>query len=251
MAVSGTKLHNKPAKSPVGAGRSRGKGKSRNGIAASRREEIVGVAGRLFAEKGFEATSVRQIASEVDILSGSLYHHFATKEEILHEILRKAIVPMAETTIRIAKSSVDAEQKLCALIIFRLQTMIDDPSTFGIIYNNRNFFRGKKEFRYVEQGKTDGFEAMESVLKEGIAKGCFKKSLDTYLTIGTIYRLLSGAADWFISGSFVQIADEPGEYSLDQVIDYHLDFIFSAIRSPTHISEPVPRALSEQLLEAK
>ena len=47
---------------------------------ADRRERILAAAAMRFAEFGFGATTVRQIADDVDILSGSLYHHFATKE---------------------------------------------------------------------------------------------------------------------------------------------------------------------------
>lgn len=47
-----------------------------------RRQRIIIEAARLFAANGFEATSIRDIASASGILSGSLYHHFASKEEI-------------------------------------------------------------------------------------------------------------------------------------------------------------------------
>ncbi|MGN6782884.1 MAG: TetR/AcrR family transcriptional regulator, partial [Marmoricola sp.] len=55
--------------------------------ARSRREELLGIAGRLFAERGFGNTTVRDIADAAGILSGSLYHHFDSKETIAHELL--------------------------------------------------------------------------------------------------------------------------------------------------------------------
>jgi AcrR family transcriptional regulator len=55
---------------------------------SERRAHLVLLAGELFAEKGFRATTVREIADAAGILSGSLYHHFDSKESIGDEILQ-------------------------------------------------------------------------------------------------------------------------------------------------------------------
>src|SRR6478672_4814985 len=55
---------------------------------ATRRDELLAIAAGLFAEKGFLATTVRDIADAAGILSGSLYHHFDSKESMVDEILR-------------------------------------------------------------------------------------------------------------------------------------------------------------------
>src|SRR3954447_9814517 len=65
---------------------------SRAGAAApasERRAHLLELAGALFAEKGFRATTVREIADAAGILSGSLYHHFSSKESIADEILTR------------------------------------------------------------------------------------------------------------------------------------------------------------------
>src|SRR5699024_9163359 len=54
----------------------------------TRREELLALAAGLFAEHGLRATTVRDIADAAGILSGSLYHHFSSKEAIVDEILR-------------------------------------------------------------------------------------------------------------------------------------------------------------------
>src|SRR6188768_1431941 len=54
----------------------------------SRRDELLGIAAELFASKGFRNTTVRDIADAAGILSGSLYHHFDSKESMVDEILR-------------------------------------------------------------------------------------------------------------------------------------------------------------------
>src|SRR6185295_4222558 len=54
----------------------------------SRRDELLELAAMLFAERGLRATTVRDIADAAGILSGSLYHHFDSKESMVDEILR-------------------------------------------------------------------------------------------------------------------------------------------------------------------
>jgi AcrR family transcriptional regulator len=55
---------------------------------SSRRAELLELAAKMFAERGYGQTTVRDIADAAGILSGSLYHHFDSKESMVDEILR-------------------------------------------------------------------------------------------------------------------------------------------------------------------
>src|SRR3990170_8466855 len=57
------------------------------GESSTRRSEVLATAAELFATKGFRNTTVRDIADAAGILSGSLYHHFDSKESMIDEIL--------------------------------------------------------------------------------------------------------------------------------------------------------------------
>jgi len=61
---------------------------ARQRIAAARREQILETALRLFAERGFDATSTRQIAKEAGIAEGLIFHYFPTKASLLTAILQ-------------------------------------------------------------------------------------------------------------------------------------------------------------------
>ena len=85
------------------------------------REHILSEAARLFRERGYQATTVRDIASAVGILSGSLFHHFASKEQMLVEMVREAAISMcagAEVLVAPIDSPVD---KLRALVRWQLE----------------------------------------------------------------------------------------------------------------------------------
>lgn len=78
--------------------------------AVDRRQQIISQAASLFARKGFDATSIRDIAAASGILSGSLYHHFASKEEIfvgVHEAGMKLLIERVTAAIETATTPWD------------------------------------------------------------------------------------------------------------------------------------------------
>ncbi len=215
-------------------------------LTSDRRSQILKVSARLFAEYGFENTSVRQIADEVNLLAGSLYHHFATKEDILHEILQEPLRRIVEDNIAITKLQVDAEHKLIINTITRFRRHVYDGHFDSIILNDGNFFRRRADFAYVQKAKQRVFDLLETILKDGMVAGLFHPGIDTYLMIGTIARILASAAAWFRSGD-IYTSDKPASYSFDRVLDFHLDCILRMIRTPSRLNEPIPREACERL----
>ena len=65
-------------------------------------DEIVSAAAKVFRTKGYHAATVRDIADEVGILKGSLYHHFDSKEELLYLVVKEPIAQMYRTISEIA-----------------------------------------------------------------------------------------------------------------------------------------------------
>jgi len=57
-------------------------------VVVERADEIVDIAARLFYERGYQSVSTRSLAQAAGIQGGSLYHHFASKEEILYRIVQ-------------------------------------------------------------------------------------------------------------------------------------------------------------------
>ena len=223
---------------PRPARRSRGRGDG--APAVDRRQLILAAATRRFAEYGYEATTVRQIADDVEILSGSLYHHFATKEEILEEIVRDAILRSRDDAQRIAALPLDAEQRFVMLLATELHRLTASQEVYAISFNERKFFRRSDYFRYLSQAKKDAYEAWSAVLSDGVRDGLFLADLDIYLTISTIVRMLHTGADWYKNEDGSQL-DAVAHYSLDRLLDFYLGYVLRAIRAPARAGEAIPR----------
>jgi TetR/AcrR family transcriptional regulator, cholesterol catabolism regulator len=220
-----------------------------NGQSMDRRSQIVESAAKLFAEYGYEATSVRQIADAVGMLPGSLYHHFATKEEMLHEVMTARLRKMSHDNQRIAHLPVDAEHRFIASVIMRFRQYVENWEFHSILLQEGRFFRRHQDFAYVVEAKTEAFAVQQLTLREGMEAGLFRSDMDTYLMIGAISRLLSSAAAWFRSGDIFS-SDRPSHYLLEDMIDFHVDSVLRLVRAPSRIAEPIPRAICESLLLA-
>lgn len=206
-----------------------------------RREAILVAAARRFAEYGFEATTVRQIADDVNVLSGSLYHHFATKEEILDEIVRDAALAQRERATRIAAAPLDAETRLVTLIAEELAALAANIEAYAIIFNERKFFRRSADFLYLMQARKDAFQAWRDVLEQGVAAGQFHAGIDGYLTVSTILRMLNSGADWYRHEDGSPI-DAMANYSLEALTAFYADFVLRSVRAPGRAGEPIPAA---------
>jgi AcrR family transcriptional regulator len=213
---------------------------------ADRREHIIKMATIRIAKFGFEATTVRQIADDVNILSGSLYHHFATKDEILHEVVKDAVSLLRNETLRIAQADADPETKVVSLVMLELGELVQNHQVHAILYNERKLLRGRDEFANVRVAKQESYRAWRAILEAGMAIGKFNTELDLYQTIRTITRMLNSAADWFASGDET-LATVVERYTFEQVETFYLRFILGAVRDPRRALEPIPFEAARRL----
>ncbi|MGB7281144.1 MAG: TetR/AcrR family transcriptional regulator [Candidatus Acidiferrum sp.] len=92
----------------------------------NRREIIIKAAGRLFREKGYEGTSVRDLADAVGLHSGSLFFHFRSKEEILLSLLEGGLRRAVAILDRHLAAAVSPREKLSAILHGHLQAILDE-----------------------------------------------------------------------------------------------------------------------------
>lgn len=102
------------------------------------REEVLDVAAGLFADRGFAATSTRDIAEAVGIRQASIYYHFSSgKEEILGELLQRSIRPTLDRIEKIEMLGADAdagpEVLLYLLVVLDVRTLAKAPRNAGIL----------------------------------------------------------------------------------------------------------------------
>jgi len=91
-----------------------------------KKEEILSVSGKLFAQNGYAAVSMRQLAGAANITPAALYHHYADKETLYDAVLRHVFTDKASSITDLTKGSGKPEAKLNDLILWLIKLFSSD-----------------------------------------------------------------------------------------------------------------------------
>jgi AcrR family transcriptional regulator len=92
--------------------------------AVDSRQEILRTAARLFQQRGYDATSMNDVAAALKLSKGGLYHHFQSKDEILYEIMNHAMEITQQRVLDPVRGIADAEDRLRALIRLHIEVVL-------------------------------------------------------------------------------------------------------------------------------
>jgi AcrR family transcriptional regulator len=183
---------------------------------------VLEVAGRLFRAKGFEATTVRQIADAAGILPGSLHYRYRSKEEILLALLDRGIAHATEA-VRLAIADVpDPVERMRLALRAHLRLLVrDDVAIYVLLYEGRSL-EGESRAHMVRL--RDRYDALwDGILHAAAGTGRLRRHVDLKL----VRLLLLGAANWT-----AQWFSSRGPYSCDDVADEFSDILWRGIAQP-------------------
>jgi AcrR family transcriptional regulator len=180
-------------------GRRRGKGSP--GTASERREHLVRLAAELFAEKGFQATTVRNIADEAGILSGSLYHHFDSKESIVDEILSGFFDEVMASYRAAIERGQGPRETIAALVRAAFDTLEPHRAAITVMQNDWNYLRGMERFAYLTKAEDEIEEMWVGTIRQGQRQGLFRPDIDATLTYRMVRDTIWMAVRWYRPGS--------------------------------------------------
>ena len=191
----------------------------------SRREELLRIAAGLFAEKGFKNTTVRDIADAAGILSGSLYHHFDSKESMVDEILSTFQEELFAKYDDVLASDVDARTKIEAAVRLSFEAIDRHHFEVAIFQNEADYLGTFDRFGYLAERNAQSREVWMRLLTEGVATGVLRKDLDVELVYRFIRDTVWVAVRWYRPG---------GELSHETVADQYLAILLDGIAKETH-----------------
>lgn len=182
--------------------------------APGRREHLLKLAAEIFARKGFQATTVREIAGEAGILSGSLYHHFDSKESILDEVLRSFLDDLVCRYRALLNAGGSAREVLAGMIRIAFGTMEPHRAAITVMQNDWGYLRSLPGSRFDYLGKTeDEVECMwVEQIRRGQREGQFRDDIDPKLTYRMIRDTIWVAVRWFRPDGRLSAADLAEHY---------------------------------------
>lgn len=154
--------------------------------AQTRRDELLELAATMFAERGLRATTVRDIADSAGILSGSLYHHFSSKEEMVDELLRGFLDWLFARYQEVVATEPNPLERLKGLFMASFDAIENRHAQVVIYQDEAKRLVGQERFAYVEERNKEQRKMWVDVLNQGIEQGCFRPDIDVDL----VYRFI-------------------------------------------------------------
>jgi AcrR family transcriptional regulator len=179
---------------------------------SGRRAELLRIAAGLFAEKGFKNTTVRDIADASGIQSGSLYHHFDSKESMVDEILSSFQEELFGSYDEILTSGDDARTKLERAVRVSFEAIDRHRHEVAIFQNEADYLGGFDRFAYLAERNAQSRAVWITLLDEGVRSGALRSDLDIELTYRFIRDTVWVAVRWYRPGGSLTHEDVADQY---------------------------------------
>jgi len=173
-----------------------------------RRARILEHAALLFAEKGIQATTVRGIADNVGMLSGSLYHYFDSKDAMVEAIIVSYLQDLTQCYTEVVLPHTDARAQLRDLVLASLQVVQAHRHASEVYQANRNYFVGKDRFVIVLELAAQVQSSWAGVIDSGVAAGAFRSDVSARV----FHRFLRDAV--FLASQWYRPSDDYGVEAL-------------------------------------
>lgn len=184
---------------------------------ASRRDELLDLAATMFADRGLRATTVRDIADSAGILSGSLYHHFKSKEQMVEEVLRDFLDWLFERYQQIVDTEPDPLERVKGLFMVSFEAIEHRHAQVVIYQDEAKRLSALPQFGFVEARNREQRTMWVDVLKQGVASGAFRPDID----VDVVYRFIRDttwvSVRWYQAGGPLT-AEEVGRQYLAIVL---------------------------------
>ena len=185
-----------------------------------RKRQIIDTATKVFAQRGFNETTISEIAKEAKISEASIYEYFSTKEGLLFSIPTESSQSLFDTMAFHLKLIRGAGNKLRAIVFLFMDSYQKNPDFAAVLML---YLKHNKKFLDTEGHLTikAGIRQITTVIEQGIEAKEFKEDTHPYLIrsmiLGTIEHLVT---NWVMTGS---------PDNLEELVDPLIDTIIKGI----------------------
>lgn len=180
----------------------------------SRWDEIIAVSARLFREKGYRATTMDDIASELNVTKPALYYYIKTKHDLLYAICKSAIERLMEGMNSIVSEQDDIEEQLRRLISWHVN-MFSERGDVITVYLAEESELPEEERGFIRSKSRDYEAIYRQLLERGIEEGRFRD-----LDVPMVVRAVSGMCNWLFAWY-----KQDGPSTADDIAEIFFDLI--------------------------
>ncbi len=183
---------------------------------AGPRDAILDAAIRLFGKQGYSGTSMRDIATAVGVLPGSLYAHIASKEALLADIVEDGVNRFLAAVHPHAESDATPTDKLRAMMIAHVAVVADNPERSLVVFHQWRYL-GDDNIQAAIGKRRDYEQAFIGVMDDGMKAGAFRADLNLRIAVLAILGALNWTPEW-LSPNGKLSPNEVGEIIADTLL---------------------------------
>lgn len=186
-----------------------------------RRRAVIEVCARVFAERGFQATSMQDLVEATGLAAGGLYHYIGSKQDLLFAIFEELMDPLLEEARVIEERAGEPAEQLRVLLRVWLEHIERHQDHMLVFAQERHVVEREPQWEQVRASR-DAFEAiLERILARVRASGSAATD-DARVTLLALLGMVNYTPQWFRPG---------GRLTAQEIADRYCDAILAAIRA--------------------
>ncbi len=157
---------------------------------------LVAVATRLFAERGYEGTSVQEIVAAAGVTKGAMYHYYAAKDDLLYAIYHRLLAVQTERLERIADGPGSAEERLRAAAVDVIETSAAHLNELTVFFRSMHLLPEEKR-KAVRAERRRYHERFRALVEEGRRDGTFRTDVPPDLAVDFFFGAVHHLSTWW------------------------------------------------------
>lgn len=179
-----------------------------------RQAEVVTAAARVFAEHGYDQTSVQELSEGIGLAAGGLYHYFGGKEQLLIRICDQLMDPLLGDARRLAAGDGDAAERLRAVVRLWVAHAIEHRDHMLVFQQERHVIDHGDQWAEVRRTRKAFERVVEKLLDEARAEGAIDG--DRRLLLAALLGMVNHTVQWYRPG---------GRLKPQQIADGYVDLV--------------------------
>lgn len=163
----------------------------------AKRQAIFDAAASRFAQHGYHAARMQDIADDLGLQKAALYYYFDSKESVLVELIRDRVGLALEAVTDIARAEVPPTEKIEQAVATHLRVFNQHADLYTIFNSEKLHSVSPEAARIVDDLGRSYEKRWEGMLSEGVQAGAFRSDLDIPVTVKAVMGMLNNTLTWY------------------------------------------------------
>jgi AcrR family transcriptional regulator len=168
------------------------------------RDRVVDVAVKVFTERGYDGTSMADIARALGVHKSSIYHHVASKEQLLEEAVKRALNALHGMLAEPGATEGSAVERLRYVVGRTVEIMVRQLPEVTVLLRIRG---NTPTERWAIARRREFDRAVQRIVANAIADGDLRSDIDTALVTRLIFGMSNSVTEWYQPGGRLSARD--------------------------------------------